>query len=144
MDNKKITKKAAAKKQVKTNVGKKLADATKTAAAKKTAAPTEKKAGAQKTFLFSIPSLHTTGNDYEHLVIAHDAKEAAKLLAESRCTEKWPELTPEQRQVRVNMMTLDYSCRAIAVVEQRKEAPTVVQVNHFKSPTPVAETLTLQ
>jgi hypothetical protein len=152
MDSKKMSKKEAAKKQVKTNVGKKIADAKASVPAKKAGAPKKsvskganKKAVAGKgNFLFSIPSLHTTDNDYEHLVIAHDMQEACKLLAETRTTEKWPDLTAEQRANRVQMMTMDYGHRNIVQIEPRVEAPIVIQVNHPKPATQAAATLTLQ
>ena len=41
-------------------------------------------------------------------------------------------MSPEQRAFRVNLMTHDYAHRKVIKVEPRKEAATVVQVNHKK------------
>ena len=125
MDSKKSLK-AKPKKATKT---KKPAAIAKAAGAQATTVPA-KTAG--KNFLFSVPSLHTHNHDYEHLVIAPDKKEACRLLADHRVTEKRPELEGEVRAKLVEMVMQGYTERAIIQVEARKEAAGVVAVNHHK------------
>jgi hypothetical protein len=94
--------------------------------------PPKKAAGKTPHYLFAIPSLHTHNHDYEHLVIAPDKKEACRLLADHRVTEKRPELEGEVRAKVVEMVMQGYTERAVIQVEPRKEAAGVVAVNHHK------------
>jgi hypothetical protein len=87
---------------------------------------------AAENFLFSIPSLHTQNNDYEHLVIAPTKEEACRLLAEHRVTEKRPDLEGSARAQLVAVAVNGYSYRSVAQIEPRMEAPGVLAINHHK------------
>ena len=93
-----------------------------------------KKAKSEKheNFLFSVPSLHTHQNDYEHLVIASTKEEACRLLAEHRVTEKKPDLPDDVRKNIVSAATEGYRARNVAQIEPRSEAAGVLAVNHHK------------
>ena len=97
------------------------------AAVQATAAP-----AAGKNFLFSIPSLHTHWNDFEHLVVAPTKEEACRLLAEHRVTEKKPELEGEVRTQLVGYTMQGYCSRTVSQIEPRKEPAGVLAVNHHK------------
>jgi hypothetical protein len=118
--------KAKPKNGVKTNLS---AAMVKAKAAKEAKAP---KKPASKNFLFSIPSLHTANNDYEHLVIAANRDEACRLLAEARVTEKQPTLEGETRQKVVYWQTQNYCGREVKQIEARKEDAGVLMINHQK------------
>lgn len=117
----------------------KLKTAGKTAA-KLIAAKKQKKADASaqataapaKNFLFSVPSLHTQDNDYEHLVIAPTKEEACRLLAEHRVTEKQPKLPDPERAQLVAYATHGYCKRNVAQIEPRAEEAGVLAINHHK------------
>jgi hypothetical protein len=86
-------------------------------------------------FLFSIPSQHTGDNDYEHLVIAKSAQQAAALLADARITEKQPQLVeePEARKQLLFFATKGYLDRGPKKIEPREEPIGVLQINHHKA-----------
>lgn len=100
-------------------------------AAEAQATPAQAKA-AGKNFLFSVPSLHTHNNDYEHLVVAPTKEEACRLLAEHRVTEKLPDIPAEHRTKVVAHATDGYIERAVAQIEPRKEPAGVLAINHHK------------
>jgi hypothetical protein len=125
MDSKKTLK--AKSKQA--TEAKKPAAIAKAAEAQATPAPAKT---AAKNFLFSIPSLHTHENDYEHLVVAPTKEDACRLLAEHRVTEKAPQLQGEPRSQLVTAAMGGYSGRDVAQIEPRKEPAGVLAVNHHK------------
>jgi hypothetical protein len=161
MDSKKITKTHAAKKNGKsaktgkasTDLKAKLSEAleqAKKAKTKKTAKKNGKqpdlppegaytvegpvKDTAGPRFLFSVPSLHTGDDDYEHLVVAKNAAQACELLADARITEKQPHLAdnPEARQHLMKIATANYLARKPSQIEPRTEPVGVLQINHHK------------